>query len=144
MLKVVIDTNQFVSSLISRKGASAKLLTMWRQHEFLLILSREIVEEIHRVLSYSSIVQKYKITKKDTESLSALIEHEAIVLPQPPAVNVIKDDPDDNKILACALAVKADFIVSGDKDLLRLQKFENTMIVNVSEFLKILETKGHK
>ena len=52
-------------------------------------------------------------------------------------LNVIKEDPDDNRILECADAAKSDFIVSEDKDLLRLGQFGNARIVSVRDFLKL-------
>ena len=123
MLKVVIDTNQFVSSLISKQGKSARLVDLWRQQYFILVTSLEIIAEIKKVLEYPHITQKYKLNKADIQSLLILIEHEAVIVPNSPVVNVIKDDPDDNKFLACALAAQAEYIVSGDQHLLSLGRY---------------------
>ena len=136
MLKVVVDTNQFVSALISKKGQPARLLDLWRQQHFILVTSLEIVAEIKEVLEYPHISQKYKLKKADVQSLLLLIEHEAIVLPSLPAVHIIQDDPDDNKFLACALAAKAEYIVTGDRHLLSLGSYESISIVSVKDFLQ--------
>jgi len=137
MLKAVIDTNQFVSSLISKQGPSAQLIDRWREQRFILVTSPEIIAEIQRVLEYPHISKKYKLSKSDAQSLLTLIEHEAVVIPKLPAVHVIKDDPDDDKFLACALAARAEYIVSGDQHLLSLGSYKSISIVTVKEFLLI-------
>ena len=137
MLKAVIDTNQFVSSLISKQGPSAQLIDRWREQRFILVTSPEIIAEIQRVLEYPHISKKYKLSKSDVQSLLTLIEHEAVVIPKLPAVHVIKDDPDDDKFLACALAARAEYIVSGDQHLLSLGSYKSISIVTVKEFLLI-------
>ena len=137
MLKAVIDTNQFVSSLISKQGPSAQLIDRWRQQKFILVTSPEIIAEIQRVLEYPHISKKYKQSKLDVQSLMTLIEHEAVVIPKLPTVHIIKDDPDDDKFLACALAARAEYIVSGDQHLLSLGSYKSISIVTVKEFLLI-------
>ena len=137
MLKAVIDTNQFVSSLISKQGPSAQLIDRWREQRFILVTSPEIIAEIQRVLEYPHISKKYKLSKSDAQSLLTLIEHEAVVIPKLPAVHVIKDDPDDDKFLACAFAARAEYIVSGDQHLLSLGSYKSISIVTVKEFLLI-------
>jgi putative PIN family toxin of toxin-antitoxin system len=135
MLKAVIDTNQFVSALISKQGPSALLMDRWRQQKFILVTSPEIITEIKRVLEYPHIVKKYKLSKSDIQSLLILVEHEAVVIPKPPIVHIIKDDPDDDKFLACAMAAKAEYIVSGDQHLLNLGSYMSISIVTVRDFL---------
>ena len=137
MLKVVIDTNQFVSSLISKKGKPAQLVELWRQQHFILVTSPEIIAEIKKVLEYPHIRKKYNLRKEDIQSLLILIEHEAVIVPNLPAVDVIKEDPDDNKFLACALAAQAEYIVTGDQHLLSLGRYGSTLIVTVKDFLLI-------
>ena len=137
MLKAVIDTNQFVSSLISKQGPSAQLIDRWREQRFILVTSPEIIAEIQRVLEYPYISKKYKFSKSDVQSLLTLIAHEAVVIPKLPAVHVIKDDPDDDKFLACALAARAEYIVSGDQHLLSLGSYKSISIITVKEFLLI-------
>lgn len=141
MFKVVIDTNQFVSSVIIKQGPSAQLLQAWREHYYILIISKGILEEIKRALEYPHIIKKYPLNKQDIEAFIRLIEHEAIILADSIQLDVIKDDPSDNKVLACALEVVADYIVSGDKHLLNLHQYENIPIVTVQEFLKIIGYK---
>jgi len=123
--------------LISKQGKSARLVDLWKQQYFILVTSLEIIAEIKKVLEYPHIAQKYKLNKADIQSLLILIEHEAVIVPNVPVVNVIKDDPDDNKFLACALAAKAEYIVSGDQHLLSLGRYGSILIVTVKDFLLI-------
>jgi len=141
VLKVVVDTNQFVSSLITRKGPPAGLLQAWREHTYILITSTEILEEVARVLRYPRIARKYSLREEDIKSFLNLIEHEAVILPETIKINVIKDDPDDNKVLACALEAQAQYIVSGDNHLLNLRQYKDIAIVTVREFLKTINFK---
>ena len=139
MLKVVLDTNQFISGAISKEGPPARLLKAWREHAYIIITSREILKEIERVLRYPRIKKKYRLKDEEIKSILALIEHEAVVLPEIPQIDVIKEDPDDNKILACALEVKANYIVSGDRHLLNLGRYKKTIILTARDFLKVIK-----
>lgn len=115
------------------------LLDAWRNLDFLLIASRKILQEIERVLRYPHLTKKYHLIEEDIHFILGLIEHEAVVIPDPPPIDIIKDDPDDNIILACVLEAEADYIVSGDKHLLNLKRYENVSIVTAHEFLKVIK-----
>lgn len=141
MLKAVVDTNQFISSLISKKGPSAKLIDAWRDYKFLLIISQDILTEMKRVFYYPRIITARHLNKQDIETFIAFIEKRATIVSHTPSVEAIKDDPDDNKILACALEAQADYIVSGDEHLLSLHQYQNIKVVTVREFLEILRHK---
>ena len=139
MLKTVIDTNLFVSSIINKSGIPAKLLQAWQDHDFLLIISDQMLEEMRRVLQYPHIKNKYNLKDDDIAKVIDTIERFAVVLHDVGGVDVISEDPDDNKVLACAIAAEADFIVSGDKHLLKLGKFEDIPIMTAKGFLKKME-----
>ena len=135
MLKAVIDVNLFVSAVISKKGNPAKLLQLWRGRAFLVVISEQMIEELERVLRYPRVRTKYNLKDEDIGLAVGLIKKFAIVLPDLIKLNVIKEDHDDNKVLACALAAQADYIVSGDNHLLDLGVFENIPIVTVKGFI---------
>lgn len=135
MLKAVIDANLFVSAIISKKGNPAKLLQLWSSRAFLVVISEQMLEELKRVLRYPRIRNKYNLKDEDAELAVSAISKFAVVLPDRLKIEVIKDDPDDNKVLACALEAKADYIVSGDSHLLDLGVFENIPIVTVKDFI---------
>jgi putative PIN family toxin of toxin-antitoxin system len=135
VLRVVLDTNVFVSGLLSKTGLPAKILDAWRAGQYLLIASPPIVAEIKRVLQAPRIREKYFITDGDIEQLIILLEKEALIVPGYTDVkDAIPDDPSDEMFLACAVDAAADFIVSGDRHLLELSEYKGISIITVNEF----------
>lgn len=135
MKKVVLDTNIFVSGLINEQGLPGKILKVWREGFFLLIISPDIIEEITRVLKEKEFSER-GITKDDINALSFAFLLNAITIIPTIKVTIIKEDPEDNKFLECALAGKADYIVSGDKKHLQpLKKVQGILILSPARFL---------
>ena len=136
MLRAVLDTNVFVSSLLNKTGAPARLLDAWRAGEYLLVTSPPIMAEIKAVLELPRIRDKYALTDQDIRQLLDLLEKDAILVPGLSPVNItILQDPKDEIFLSCALDAGADVIVSGDRHLLSLKAFEGIPIVLVRQFL---------
>ena len=136
MLRAVLDTNVFVSSLLNKTGAPARLLDAWRAGEYLLVTSPPIMAEIKAVLELPHIRGKYALTDHDIRQLLDLLEKDAIVVPGLSHVgDAIPRDPTDRMFLSCALDARADVIVSGDRHLLSLKAFEGIPIVPVRQFL---------
>jgi len=140
MLRVVLDTNIFVSGLLSRKGAPAQTLAAWRERRFLLVVSPALIAEILTVLSDSILKRKYSLVHEDVTELGHLLEVDALVVPgQAEVAGSVPTDPDDEIILACALDGEVDFSVSGDHHLLGLGKFRDIPIFTIRQFLERLE-----
>lgn len=132
-LKVVIDTNVFISAILF-KGEANRLVDLWQEGKFLFLMSQEVLNEYIKVLSYP----KFRLT--DSE-VTHIIEAELLPFITPVAVkrriSAIEDDPSDNMFLSLALEGKADRIVSGDKHLLELGNFGKIRIVSLKNFLSI-------
>jgi putative PIN family toxin of toxin-antitoxin system len=142
MLRVVLDTNQFVSSVLVHHGLPAQALDAWRQRQFTLIVSPAILAEIRSTLDYPRIRRKYPITEDDVERLVALLTHDAVVVPGTVSVSgVIPDDPTDERVLACAVEGRADLIVSGDAHLLELDEYRGISIITARELLERLASQ---
>jgi len=140
MLKVVLDTNVFVSSLLVKTGLPAQVLNSWRKRQYLLIISPSIVAEIQATLSYPRIRRKYAVTDQDVEQLVNLLEQDALVVPgKAETAGAIPQDPTDEMVLACAVEAGADLIVSGDRHLLDLGAYRDIPVLTVREFLERLE-----
>ena len=140
MLKVVLDTNVFVSSLLVGSGPPAQVLDAWRERQYLLVISPAIVAEIRTTLNYPRIRRKYAVTDEDVEQLIALLEQDALLVPGDASVaGSIPQDPVDEMVLACALDAQADLIVSGDHHLLDLGAYESIPILTVRQFLERLQ-----
>jgi putative PIN family toxin of toxin-antitoxin system len=142
VLKAVIDINLFVSSIINKRGTPARLFQAWRDRAFILILSEGMLEDIGRVLQYSRIKYKYHLHDSEINQALDIIKKFAIVLPDLLDLHVITQDPDDNKVLACAVSAEAHYIVSGDDHLLHLQEYKNISIVTAKDFLDIIESNN--
>ena len=82
--------------------------------DFNVCLSEDILKETDRVLHYGRLFHKYHLTDEVIEAYLLYLRHLSIIITNPPLVRVVKADPKDNIILACALAAKADYLVSGD------------------------------
>lgn len=140
MLRAVFDTNVFISSLLVKTGKPAQALQAWRNRKILLIVSPALIEEIVKTLSYERIRRKYPISDEDVAGLVDLLKHDAFVVPGGADVaGTVPDDPDDERVLACAIDGLADVIVSGDRHLLDLHSFQGIPIVNVHDFLELMD-----
>lgn len=140
MLRVVIDTNVFVSSLLVRLGGPAQVLNAWRERRYLLAVSPSIVAEIRATLSVPRIRCKYAITDEDIKELIELLKKDALMVQGSADVaGSVPEDPADEMVLACAVEAQADFIISGDHHLLGLESHRGIPIVTVRQFLARLE-----
>ena len=141
MIKAVLDTNILVSGLISSGGPPAKIIDFWEGEKFSLITSEKIIGEVVRVLNYPKIRTKYNLDKEKIEDfVNGLTIFSEVCKPQE-KISVINDDPEDNKFLEAAVQANADFIVSGDKHLLKLGEYEKIRIVKANTFLGLLKRR---
>lgn len=136
MLRIVFDTNLFVSSLLVKRGIPARALDAWRQRRITLLTSPAIMTEIAVTLSYDRIRRKYGVTDEDVSRLIDLLSSDALMVPGKMDVSgSVPADSDDEIVLACALEGKADLIVSGDQHLLALGEFKGIPIITARQFL---------
>lgn len=135
MFKVVIDTNVFVSSFFG--GIPRKIISLWKNDEIVLCLSQGIIEEYLEVLNRVGLKEKSEI-----ENLTKLFAegYNAVFTAKTPNIEVVKDDPEDNKFLECAVALDCKIIVSGDKHLLELRKYIDIEILSPREFIDLYNT----
>jgi len=139
VLRVVLDTNVFVSSLLVKEGPAAQVLDAWRARRYLLIVSPDLVAEIASTLRYPRIRRRYHITEDDIQALLDLLETDSILVPGTADVSgSVPEDPDDEVVLGCAVEGDADLVVSGDRHLLALGGFRGIEIVAVRRFMERL------
>lgn len=120
--KVVLDTNVLISSLLKPKSKARDVYRLVSRGEIELYTSLDLISELSRVLEYP----KFKFEKLQKELFLKNLMKIATILVDPRLrVNVIKEDPPDNKFLECAVEAKADYLISGDKEhLLPLKNFQ--------------------
>jgi putative PIN family toxin of toxin-antitoxin system len=97
---------------------------------------------VERVLHLPKISRVYGLSNQDIGDLISLLTSRATVVSGDMAVPRTARDPDDDHILACAKAGQADYIVTGDQDLLSLERFEGIPIVSPAAFAAILRTSS--
>jgi len=132
-MHIVLDTGILVAALITRNTPPDLIYQAWRKKKFELITSEWQLSEFRRVSRYPKL-RKYLIPSEAGSMINGL-RYQALVLTDLPTLE-ISPDPDDNPVLAMAVASEADFLVSGDKrDLLALKIIEKTKIVTARNFL---------
>jgi uncharacterized protein len=134
-LRVVLDTNAYVSALNFPESFSTDLMEEAQRRTYQLIVSPFIVNEV------ANILRRFNWNEHDIRvRLKTITKNSEIVVPRT-IPDVIKEDPSDNHILACALAGNANLIVSHDLDLLRLKTYEGIGIISPIDFLNMLGSK---
>jgi len=141
MLRAAIDANVFASATHNPKSPPAKIIHAWFKDRFQLILSPAILAEIRRVMQYPRIRKASAWTGVEVAELISLLETNAeIQVPGALDLKVVRD-PTDDKYMVAAVEGRADYIVSGDKDLLDLSRYEDIEIVSPRQFLQILASE---
>ena len=133
---VLLDTNVIVSGLLSGDSPPGRLLMAWQDGAFALLSSRRQIDELRRVMAYDRL--RTRIGPQ--QALDVLDNLDASAVMVEPAAGVeLSSDPDDNVILATAIAGRADLIVSGDKrHMLVLGGAEGIPIVSAAEAISRL------
>lgn len=138
MLRIVLDTNIAISGLIWR-GPPHQLLVALTEDQFTAYTSYALVSELTRKLLGTKLGRE--LLKRDIAAQQLVLSYGALCefFSPAPLTQRISRDPDDDAVLACALAAPADLIVSGDQDLLVLQAFEGIPIVTAAQALERLK-----
>ena len=135
--RVVIDTNLVLSALVFAQGRLTPLRQAWQNGQCQPLVSRVTAAELIRVLAYP----KFKLTPDEQQELLAdyLPYCSTVIIPSPPPHTPECRDPFDLPFLQLAIAGKANYLVSGDRDLLCLADQFKPRIMGAEEFLKVLE-----
>jgi len=137
VIRVVVDTNVFISSFFG--GNPRRIIDLWKSGEIILCLSRPIVDEYIEVLRRLGLQNE-----KELEELLSLFAHgfHIVYTANTPKIGVVEEDPDDDKFFECAVALKAKFVITGDKAVKNVKDYMNIKVVNPTEFLRsIRESK---
>jgi len=136
-MRVVIDTGILIAALITRDTPPDQIYQAWCKQRFELVTSEWQLNEFRRVSRYPKL-RKFLLPIEAGNLVNGL-RHQALLLNDLPNVE-LSADPDDNPLLAMAIAGEADYLVSGDKrDVLSLKKVGKARIVTAHRFLTILQ-----
>lgn len=133
----MLDTNVLIAATFWT-GAPQRLLLAAEEQRIIVVLSEHLLQEYRETLETPHIQNKVRkkglllrLTEAQIRTISDIIEERT-------AVDVVVEDPDDNRVLACALDGGATHIVTRDKDLLRIGSWRGIRIMTPEEFLKLL------
>ena len=133
-MRAVFDTNVLIAAFLT-EGLCSGLLIRARKQAFNLVLCDDIIREFEGLL-----IKKFKLTSTDIFEISAIVSEAAseILHKLNPVPNICRD-PNDDMIIACAIDATADYIVTGDEDLLILKKYKDIVIMNPRNFEALFE-----
>jgi len=136
-VKVVIDTNVFVSSFFG--GKPKKIIDLWKTGKLTLCLSDSILEEYIQVLRRLGLKDEAEL-----EELLALFAKGIHIhfTKKTPDLNLIEEDSEDDKFIECAVALKARYIITGDKALESFGQYMRIKILSPQKFLEIFKESG--
>ena len=137
-MRVVLDTNIYVSALIAPSGNPAKILEAWLSGHFDVLVSPPIIEEILRVTAYERIQKKYPLVKETRLEYVELINAQSILVKPEQRLAVIVEDESDNRYIECGVAGNAQYIVSGDEHLLKVGIYRDIVLISPASFLAIM------
>jgi len=135
MTRVVADTNIYISALMFG-GLPGVLLGLGLMQAFRLVISRALLDELEDKLRV-----KFGVLAQDAAAIRVKLQSAGDLIDPAIVLSVVTDDPDDNRVLECAVAGQADYIVSGDRHLLKLKEHVGIPILTTREFLDRLEQK---
>lgn len=136
-MRVVLDTNVFISGIFWEGNASSEIITLWRTGEITLVSSHAILEEFVQVL------RSFKIRMDEgmIEEWQRMIIENSIIVEPLQKLEVVKSDSSDNKFFEAAAAGNAQYIVSQDRHLLQVREYEEIDVLTPSEFLQMIRSK---
>ena len=131
MTRIVLDTNVLISSFFG--GNPRKMIDLWKSGEITLCLSKPIIEE------YLDVLQRLGL--RDEPELEELLKlfasgHHILFTAKTPELHVVTKDPADDRFIECAVALKVQYIVTGDKALREIGEYMGTKILTPKEFLE--------
>lgn len=129
-MKVVFDTNVFVSALTFRGGRGEQALLRVLDRRDSLVLSKPILDELLRILA-----TKFSREREELSRVAVYLAELAQMVDPPARIDVLSDEP-DNRILECAVAGGVDIIVTGDRSVLELKEFRGIKIVSLRRYLE--------
>jgi putative PIN family toxin of toxin-antitoxin system len=129
-MRVVFDTNIFVSAFAVPGSLAEKAVLKIIEGEDILLLSREMLDELLSILS-----TKFSRDREEISRVAVILSEMAEWVKPNIRISVLRDEP-DNRILECAASGEADIIVTGDKEMLRLKVYEKTKVISLKAYLE--------
>lgn len=145
MIRAVLDTNVIVSGVLRydvSTGTPAELLRRWLASAFELVISEVLTAEIERTLLQKPYFAA-RIEQAVGDRWISTLASFAILTAITTTVSGVASHPEDDLVLATAVSAQAEYLVTDDKQLLRLRSYRGVAIISPSQFLAVLDAQGH-
>ena len=136
--RVVLDTQLLLRGALARtQSLTARIYEAWRVRQFALLVSDPILSEIETVVARPELLCKLRVTPRETRAMVVRLRRHAMLIRSDVTIRMSRD-PTDDKFLECAVAGRADYVVSGDADLLSLREVQGIPIIDAPTFWQAL------
>lgn len=130
-MRVVFDTNIFISAFIIPGSLAEKAIIKIIEGEDFLLISKDIIDEVLSVLS-----SKFGRDREGLSRIAVTLSELAELVKPARRIKLFKDEP-DNRILECAIYGEADLLVTGDKEILQLREYKGVKIISLKGYLEL-------
>lgn len=134
-MRLVIDTNVFISGIFWEGNYCSQLIDKWRAGLFELVTSIDIIEELVETLKSFKILLPEDIIY----GWKRLIIENSLIIELPDKLDLVKEDPDDNKFIEAAVSADADYLITQDNHLLKIKEYENVKIIKPEEAIRLFD-----
>ena len=131
-MKVTIDTNFLISATQWDYSVAHKLLKKFILSDVIIFTTQDILDETSEVLE-----RDFEYNKNEAKNIIEKILLFTSLIEPKQKVDVIKEDPDDNKVIECAIESSSEYIITYDRHLLKLKEYKGIKIITPEEFNKI-------
>lgn len=133
-MKITVDTNFLVSAIQWDYSVSHKLLMKLLEKEVKIFTTKDILEEFSEILE-----RDFRYASEEISNILGKVRAFITLIETTSNVDIVKDDLDDNKIIACAVDSLSEYVISYDKHLLKLQKYEGIRIITPEEAMGVFD-----
>ncbi|MEW6573355.1 MAG: putative toxin-antitoxin system toxin component, PIN family [Bacillota bacterium] len=133
--RIVVDTNVIMGGLINPSKASGRIISIWLAGRVDVVVSPALLDEYLHIFNKMRFGSKEALTRRE-EAMKKLLRHENLTLVEPELkLQVVKEDPSDNRLIECAVSGRADYIISQDRHLLSIGQYKGIKILRAQAFL---------
>jgi len=143
VIRAVLDTNILVSAILVPSGIPARILVAALASMFSCFTSETIVSEVLVTLGRDRVRRKYRLDLARISQVREFLESRPVLVPITADVRGAASHPEDDLILATAVSARADYLVTGDRQLLARGQLQGVQIVSPRDFLAILDTSAN-
>ncbi len=133
-MRVVLDTNVFISGIFWEGNFCSHIISLWREKKITLVTSLSLIEELIEVLQTFRIQMPLGMI----ETWRMMIINNSLIVYPTNKLDIVKEDPDDNKLFEAAIVGKAEYIVSQDKKhVLSIGEYNSIRTISPEQFLQL-------